>query len=99
MVPSTRRALLYGAAGLATGLAGCNGLLDGSAESTRTALLGHRFGSQSRTARTAAGRPQASVTTVDHQRVGSFFTPTDFETETVYVEMGAARNVFDSNCR
>jgi hypothetical protein len=37
MVLPTRRALLHGAAGLATGLAGCSGLLDGSAESTRTA--------------------------------------------------------------
>lgn len=37
MVPLTRRALLLGAAGLATGLAGCSGLLDGSAESTNTA--------------------------------------------------------------
>jgi hypothetical protein len=37
MVPPTRRALLHGAAGLATTLAGCSGLLDGSAESTRTA--------------------------------------------------------------
>jgi hypothetical protein len=37
MVPPTRRALLHGAAGLATGLAGCSGLFDGSAESTRTA--------------------------------------------------------------
>ncbi|MEF8843531.1 MAG: hypothetical protein V5A62_18220 [Haloarculaceae archaeon] len=36
MVPPTRRALLHGAAGLATGLAGCSGLLDDSAESTRT---------------------------------------------------------------
>jgi hypothetical protein len=37
MVPPTRRALLYGVAGLATGLAGCSGLLDGATESTRTA--------------------------------------------------------------
>ena len=36
MVPPTRRALLHGAAGLTTALAGCSGLLDGSAESTRT---------------------------------------------------------------
>ena len=37
MVPPTRRALLHGAAGLTTALAGCSGLLDGSTESTRTA--------------------------------------------------------------
>jgi hypothetical protein len=37
MVPPTRRALLHGAAGIATGLAGCGGLRDGSAESTHTA--------------------------------------------------------------
>ena len=36
MVPPTRRAFLHGAAGLATALAGCSGLLDGSTESTRT---------------------------------------------------------------
>lgn len=36
MVPPTRRALLFGAAGLATTLAGCSGLLDGSAESSHT---------------------------------------------------------------
>lgn len=44
MVPSTRRALLHGAAGLATGLAGCSGLLDGSVESTRTASRDGRNG-------------------------------------------------------
>lgn len=37
MVPPTRRALLHGAAGLTTALAGCSGLLEGSTESTRTA--------------------------------------------------------------
>ncbi len=37
MVPTKRRALLHGAAGLATALAGCTGLLDGAAESTSTA--------------------------------------------------------------
>ncbi|MFC6873421.1 hypothetical protein [Halobellus marinus] len=37
MVTPTRRALLHGAAGLATGLAGCSEVLDGSTESTRTA--------------------------------------------------------------
>lgn len=37
MVSPTRRALLHGAAGLSAGFAGCSGLLDGSAESTRTA--------------------------------------------------------------
>ncbi|WP_338739715.1 hypothetical protein [Haloplanus salilacus] len=40
MVSPTRRALLHGAAGLAAGFAGCSGLLDGSAESTRTAPRG-----------------------------------------------------------
>ncbi|MDS0222720.1 hypothetical protein NDI54_15345 [Haloarcula sp. S1AR25-5A] len=37
MVPSTRRALLYGACGLATTIAGCSGLFESSTESTRTA--------------------------------------------------------------
>jgi hypothetical protein len=37
MVPATRRALLHGATGLLTALAGCSGLLGGSAEQTRTA--------------------------------------------------------------
>lgn len=37
MVPLTRRDLLQGAAGLTAALAGCSGLFDGSAESTRTA--------------------------------------------------------------
>jgi len=47
MVPPTRRALLHGAAGLAAALAGCGGLLDGSAESTRTAPRDGRGGSTS----------------------------------------------------
>lgn len=37
MVPSTRRALLHSACGLATMLAGCSGMFEGSDESTRTA--------------------------------------------------------------
>jgi hypothetical protein len=36
MVPSTRRALLHGAAGLATALAGCSALADDSPDSTST---------------------------------------------------------------
>jgi len=36
MVPSTRRALLHSACGLATMLAGCNGMFEGSDVSTRT---------------------------------------------------------------
>ncbi|QIO22260.1 hypothetical protein [Haloarcula sp. JP-L23] len=35
MVPPTRRRVLHGAAGLASALAGCGGLLDGTVESTR----------------------------------------------------------------
>ncbi|MBX0321810.1 hypothetical protein EGH21_02070 [Halomicroarcula sp. F13] len=35
MVPPTRRRVLHGVAGLASALAGCGGLLDGSAESSR----------------------------------------------------------------
>ncbi|AJF27509.1 hypothetical protein SG26_17175 (plasmid) [Haloarcula sp. CBA1115] len=37
MVPSTRRTLLHSACGLATMLAGCSGMFEGSDESTRTA--------------------------------------------------------------
>lgn len=37
MVPTTRRALLQGATGLTAALAGCSGLLNGSADSSRTA--------------------------------------------------------------
>jgi len=37
MVPSTRRALLHSACGLATMLAGCSGMFEGSDESRRTA--------------------------------------------------------------
>ncbi|MBX0346785.1 hypothetical protein [Haloarcula pellucida] len=36
MVPPTRRRVLHGAAGLASALAGCGGLLDGTGESSRT---------------------------------------------------------------
>jgi hypothetical protein len=140
MVPPTRRTLLHGAAGLATALAGCSGLLDGSAESTRTAPHdgsdgGPASGSVTdpetlllrvdtdrppiwlaKSNREADGRPAASerdrwresivvddtaradrlgvVETVDREQVESFFAATDFEVETVYVEMGAVEECF-----
>jgi hypothetical protein len=140
MVSPTRRALLYGAAGLATALSGCSGLLDGSAESTRTAPRDGSDGSPASGSVTdpetlllrvdadrqpiwlaksnseADGRPTASerdrwresivvddtaradrlgvVETVDREQVESFFAATDFEVETVYIEMGAVEECF-----
>jgi hypothetical protein len=140
MVPPTRRALLHGAAGLTTALAGCSGLLDGSTESTRTAPRdgsGGGPGSGSvtdpetllvrvdtdrppiwlaRPNSEAGGRPTASerdrwresividdtaradrldvVENVDREQVESFLAATDFEVETVYVEMGAVEECF-----
>jgi hypothetical protein len=140
MVPPTRRALLHGAAGLTTALAGCSGLLDGSAESTRTAPRDGSDGGPESGSVTdpetlllrvdtdrppiwlaksndeADGRPTASerdrwresividdttradrlgvVESVDRERVESFLAATDFEVETVYIEMGAVEECF-----
>lgn len=140
MVPPTRRALLHGAAGLTTALAGCSGLLGGEDESTRTIPAdepddGPESGSVTdpetlqvrvdtdrppiwlaESNGDADGRPTASererwrdaiivdesaridrigvAETVDRNRVESFLAATDFETETVYIEMGAVEACF-----
>ncbi|MEF8829743.1 MAG: hypothetical protein V5A49_11955 [Haloarcula sp.] len=65
MVPSTRRALLHGACGLATVLAGCSGMFEGSDESTRTAS--ENDGSAAPGAGSESD-PDAVVTRVDADR-------------------------------
>jgi hypothetical protein len=140
MVPPTRRALLHGAAGLTTALAGCGGLLDGSGESTRTVPPDERDGGPGSGSATdperlllrvdtdrspiwlaessggTGGRPTPSrrdrwrdaiivdesaradrisvAETVDGDRIESFLAATDFDSETVYVEMGAVEECF-----
>lgn len=140
MVPPTRRALLHGVAGFTAALAGCSRLLDGAAESTRTAPRdsndrGPGSGSVTdpetlllrvdtdrppvwlaKPDSEADGRPTASerdrwhdsivvddsaradrlsvADPVDREQVVSFFTATNFETATVYVEMEAVEECF-----
>ena len=65
MVPSTRRALLHGACGLATVLAGCSGMFEGSDESTRTAS--ENDGSAA-PGTSSESDPEAVVTRVDADR-------------------------------
>jgi hypothetical protein len=79
MVPTTRRALLHGAAGLATALAGCTGLLDGSADSTRTAPRddsggGHASGSVT--------DPETLLFRVDTDRPPIWLANSDGESDT-----------------
>jgi hypothetical protein len=135
MVSPTRRALLSGAAGLAAGLAGCSGLLDGSAESNRTeprddSASESETNPETLSVRADTDRPpvwlaksdgdDSRPTTREHEhsrrhivvddsaradrlmvadavdrgRVQSFLAATDFETETVYVEMGSVEECF-----
>lgn len=77
MVPLTRRALLHGAAGLTTALAGCSGLLDGSAESTRTAP---RDGSDGGPASGSVTDPETLLLRVDTDRPPIWLAEPDSET-------------------
>lgn len=78
MVPSTRRALLHGAAGLITALAGCSGLLDGTAESTRTAP---RDGSDGGPGAGSMTDPETLLLRVDTDRPPVWLAEPDSETD------------------
>lgn len=75
MVSPTRRALLSGAAGLAAGLSGCSGLLDGSAESTRTEPRDDGSASRSET------NPETLLLRVDAERPSVWLARSDSDAD------------------
>ena len=77
MVSPTRRTFLHGAAGLATALAGCSGLIDGSADSTRTAP---RDGSSDAPASGSVTDPASLLLRVDTDRPPIWLARPDSET-------------------